>query len=307
MHWIFTTLATALLLLGTGTTSLHAADEEEKEKDTPAQLIRWTDSIYGGGNKFMVTAGIFPDRVELHWDGFAGDAMEFTPDRKLKTPERVTKDYLFTDKGTVEAFRTLAIEAEQCNPGLSGDNGMSTEVVVEMPSGKQMQRMRSYARPPQVLKANRFGAIPFLVKDLVRGPTPREVPEENFFSRNLRDFAGDLSRSAVCLGKLESAYQARGELPLVDLEALRVPLTVGRALSIEGYKPGAAKSTVDLLATVEAVLADGLGPVHRAAFVSAGEEWGEGGILLAVEKANFVYREVPHQCRSGSARRNRRL
>lgn len=285
-------LATALLL-GFGSSSPCAADEDqEKAKEAPSQVIRWTGSAYADGDAFRLTAGIFLAKVELHWDGFAGDSFEFLDDREQQAPIRVKKDYLLTDAATVQAFKTLAVQGEQCDPGNSSviGQGISTHVVVESPPGTTKEEMSFFATPARLVKPNRLESIPFQVKDLVRKEVPQGIPAENSFAASIRDLAADLSRFAVCRDKLLASYKAKGDLPVEEMEALRVPVELKRAFARRGRNlpKEDEENSRKLLSVTKALLRDCLGPAQRARFTGAGEGRGEGGIVFAIEEGVYA-------------------
>lgn len=289
---IFTSLGACLLLVAGA-----QAEEAAKDKETATQVIRWTGSAYKDGDAFILTAEIFPSRVELHWDGFRGTVFAFLDDKQQETPPRVKREYIFKDEATVKAFGTLAAEAEQCNPGplMVMGQGVSTEVVVESPPGKAVQSMIFFATPSHLLKANRFEEIPFQVREAKEGAA-LELPAEDPFARSIRNLAAELSRSRDCLAKLEAAYQGHGELPLAEMEALRAPVPMAQALAFRGRSTKGAESSGKLVATAEALLADCFGPVHRARFLAAGEGQGEGGVLVTLEGPIESGGAIPHEC-----------
>jgi hypothetical protein len=297
----FTSLAASLLLVAGA-----YADEASKDQEKPAQVIRWTGSAYEEGDAFTVIAEIFPSRVELHWDGFGGDTFEFMDDPQQKAPPRVKKDHSIKDEATVQAFKTIVAQVEQCNPGESGalGQGVSTRAAVESPPGKAVKEMYFFATPFSFVKPRRFESIPLQMRNLVNKELPELIPAENPFATSIRDLAADLSRFAVCRDKLLAAYKAKDELPLPEMEALRLPVSLNRALSHRRVTTAKEdqESSRKLLAATKAVLRDCSGPVQRVRFTDSGEGRGEGGIVVALTEVrldpNFVWgnEAIPPEC-----------
>jgi hypothetical protein len=257
----------------------------QKKGESPSHLIRWTGSAYADADAFIVTARIFPSKVELNWNGFLGRSFEFMDEPGEAPPPRVQKEFTISDAATVQAFKDIAEHAEFCDPGESMvvGQGVVTETVVEMPPGKKVREMRFFHPEPYLTRATGLEKVPIEAKGFAMRNVGTEAAAEDTFCRYIRDFAADLSRFAACQRKLMEAYRDGAELPLEAMRAMRNALPLERAIQLLGGENEVPETLRKTLGVVETLLRDCLGPASRARFIEGG--YGEGGIIVTVRKA----------------------
>lgn len=268
------TLATFLALA-------FASNLTAQDAATTGSIISWEGSAFKDGDAFNVVATIGEKEVKLVWDGFAEPEFDFMDDKKKP---HIQRDFLFKDKATVNAFRTISRRAEQCDAGEFGPigQGVSIDVGVQSPPGKSRWDLHYFATPLHKMKARRLAGLPWELKELlIDQEVKTEVPPSSKFSERLRIFAGELEIYGVAFEALTEAAKEGRDLPVAELGKVFAPIPVDRYLAANPDNPENSEAIRGSLSIFEGVLAACLAPEHRSSL--SGEDAGEGGVILFID------------------------